>query len=87
MGHNYTGTSLAEPTSFYYLPCRDLGTIASCGRLAVLDPAMWVISADPFATPFGDSPRVVPHPVFQILRVVSQQVALASPCKQWFLLA
>ena len=74
MGHNYYGEPAWPNDLLYIFPVVILGSIACCGGLAVLDPALIGEPADPFSTPLEILPEWYFFPVFQILRVIPNKL-------------
>jgi len=65
MGHNYYGEPAWPNDLLYMFPVTILGTFACLVGLAVLDPAMLLDKADPFATPLEILPEWYLYPSFR----------------------
>ena len=74
MGHNYYGEPAWPNDLLYVFPVVIFGTIGLLTGLAVLDPALVVEPANPFATPLEILPEWYLYPVFQILRVLPNKL-------------
>ena len=74
MGHNYYGEPAWPNDLLYIFPVVIFGTIGLISGLAVLDPALVGVPANPFATPLEILPEWYLYPVFQILRILPSKL-------------